>query len=143
MKAVILIISFLLASYRTIEKPVYTQSKDKTFSLIGEWERTGDLTAGNISKLIFYPDGKLNIVNKKRSEMRLVRYRLLSETTPLKGEILLVAFGEGEPQDRIPFTVNFTDSATIVFTYQPGNIYQTFRFKKVKDIEHGIVPMAN
>ncbi|QMU30849.1 hypothetical protein [Adhaeribacter radiodurans] len=130
MKAVILFISFLLASYRTIEKPVYTQSKDKAFSLTGEWERTGNLTEGNISKLTFYPDGKLNILNKKRSEMRLVRYRVISEASPFKGEILLVALGEGQPQDRIPFTVNFTSSASINFTYQPGNMQQTLQLKK-------------
>ncbi|PSR54740.1 hypothetical protein AHMF7605_15110 [Adhaeribacter arboris] len=143
MKAIILIFSFLLASSPFVQKPVYAQSKTKAFSLIGEWERTDNLTEGNSSKLIFYPDGKLNILNKKRSEMRLVRYRLLSEKEPLKGEILLVPFGEGQPQDRIPFTVTFTDSQSINFTYLPGNILQTLLFKKVKDIEQGIVPLSD
>lgn len=143
MKAFILIISFLLASYHTPEKPVYAQLKDTTFSLTGEWERTGNLEQGNISKMIFYPDGKLNIVNKKRSELRVVRYRLLSEAPPLKGEILLTAFGEGRPQDRIPFTVHFNNATSVAFTYKPGNIPQTIYLKKVKDIEQGIVPLAN
>ena len=137
MKAVILICSCLISYFNYAQGPMGTKD------LVGEWEQAGNPGESNIGKIIFYPDGTLNIIHKNRPEMRVLRYRLLSKTEPLQGELLSAPFGLGQLKDRIPFTVHFNRPTNINFKYTPGNgKTQTIMLNKVKDIAHGIVPLA-
>ncbi len=142
MKAVILTLSFLLVSYGIIHVPTYSQSKDKTFSLNGEWERVGNPAEGNIGKIIFYPDGTLNVINTKNTEVRVLRYRLLAEADPWQGEILTAPFGLGVLKDRVAFTIHINSPNNINFTYTTKDKSQTIFLKKIREIPHGIVPLS-
>lgn len=101
----------------------------------------GNLEGGNISEVTFYPSGALNITDKNKTHLLVMRYRLLSETEPLRGEIIPTPFGLGEPEDRISFTVHFISPTSIDFKYTAGGKTQTIYLKKVKEIAHGIVPL--
>lgn len=142
MQAFTLILSFLLVSYGTISVPAYSQSLDKTFSFHGEWEQVGNPTAGNIGKIIFYPNGTLNVINPKNTEVRVLRYRLLTPTAPITGEIIPASFGLGQLKDRIPFTIHFDSPDYLHFTYTANDKSQTIYLKKIKDIPHGIIPLS-
>jgi hypothetical protein len=139
MKAFVFICSLLIASFNYAQESAGV----KINSLVGEWEQVSQLDESNIGKIIFYPNGTLNIIHKKRPETRVLRYRLLTQTEPLQGEIIVTPFGLGQLKDRIPFTVHFNSPTHLVFKYTPGSgRTQTISLKKVKDIAHGIVPLA-
>lgn len=142
MKALVLLLHAILiiTSYTNAQKLI--PLKNNALSLTGEWERVGNLEEGSIGKIIFYPDGTLNIINKKNTEVLVLRYRLLTDTNPLQGEIISTPFGLGQLKDRIAFTVNFSSSSNINFKYTSDTKSQTIFLKKVKDIPHGIIPLS-
>lgn len=143
MKAIILLCYFLISgstpSYAQVSEPL----PDNVLALIGEWESVDKKEPDNATRLIFFPDGKLNLVQSKPSQMRNLRYRVQSETGPLQGEIVLTAIGEPDPQDRIPFTVHFNSFNSINFTYTTREKTETLYLKKVKDLKYGIIPLTN
>ena len=143
MKAIILVTSFLLMLLANTYAQVSQPLQDNALALIGEWERIDAKEQDSIIKLIFFPDGKLNLVQSKRPQMWNLRYRLQSETQPLKGEILLTTIGEPDPNSRIPFTIHFDSPSSINLTYTSDEKTKILYLKKVKDIKYGIIPLAN
>lgn len=142
MKAIILLSSFIFICFTKSKAQIPEKLSGNALALVGEWERVGNLEAGSIGKIIFYPDGTLNIIHKKRTEVQILRYRLQTQTDPLRGEIISAPFGLGQLKDRILFTVHFNSPTSLDFKYTTGDKSQTIYLKKIKDIPHGIVPLT-
>jgi|GEM_PF-6701379 len=111
-------------------------AQKKSDTLFGEWVPVRENTV-SFDKIVFYPDGLLNIVNENAK--MLGGYKITSRSgSYLEGQMHSGRWGRTIQGPS--FTVVFKDSRTMVLNIFQGNKTKSYDLKKMEDIKYGIIP---